>query len=137
MVFLNSNDLAVQLRPYNMADMCDDNMDLVDDAELTAIQLCKDYLFGLYNVDTIFSQTGNARHRSIMYMVSTIIIYILHERTSGMAIPDALKDNYDAVMKRLDDLSKGAVGLEGAPTVEDETGDTTIFYTYSKPRRTF
>lgn len=134
--FMSSADYQPQIRYYNLQDLLDDNMVLLDWAEETAIQLVKDHIYQFYDVDVIFAQTGANRHRTILQMCVDIVLYQIHQRLADVMIPDLVRENYKTTLEMLKSIAAGDVGLNGAPEVVDGSGNpVTIFDWGSYPKR--
>jgi phage gp36-like protein len=91
----------------------------------------KSYLAGKYDLDFIFSKTGNDRHFMIVDTVSNIALYIIADVLERM--PETIQNAYDNSMEYLKDLQAGKAMLVDVPEPTDpSTGepDTYIRHGY-------
>ena len=97
----------------------------------TAEEKVKSYIAGKYDVDFIFSKTGDERNYMIVDTVANIALYIIADVLEQ--IPVTIQNAYENSMEYLKDLQAGKAVLSGVPEPTDpETGepDTYIRHGY-------
>jgi hypothetical protein len=127
--FLNKEDYKYHLRTNRLDQILeaqDEDEDLIlGDAEDDAISIIRDAISTKYDADQIFSQTGDARHRTILRWAKVLVIYFIYERIPDEMVPERVVKNYNDTLERLRLIEQGEVNLDGAPvlTVTDENGE--------------
>jgi phage gp36-like protein len=97
----------------------------------TAEEKVKSYLAGKYDLDFIFSKTGDERNFMIVDTVANIALYIIADVLEQM--PVTIQNAYENSMEYLKDLQAGKAVLPGVPEPKDpNTGepDTYIRHGY-------
>lgn len=138
MLFLTKADLNSNIRAYRLNQMLDNDDTILDLAELETLATVKDALFAHFDIDTIFSQTGTARHFQIVSWMKHIMMFKLYERVPDEQVPDRVVKLYNEAMTMLDKIAEGirSVDLPRKPD-ETETGEVkTKFRWGSVPKRT-
>ena len=134
--YITRDDYLVKIRNQRLTQLLDTTGSvLLDDAEATALQVIKDALFELYDVDTIFSQTGANRDKQVVRWVCNLAIYYLHERLPDNQIPEHVSANYEETMDFLKALELGKRSVQ-LPRKQDSTGQQKTKLKWgSAPRR--
>lgn len=119
--FISKADYGYQIREERLNQILEEadveEEDLLDDAELEAISIIKDALAPKYDVELIFSQTGAARHKTILRWAKVLVIYFIYERIPDDMVPERVVKNYNQVLERLEAVAQGTENLNGAPLV--------------------
>lgn len=139
--FITEADYLVYIKDVRLQQMVEDNEQIMEDAEDTAIAVVSDALYSRYDIDAIFAATGNDRHRQVIRWVLNLTLYYLHERLPERLIPDRVLKNYDNTLQMLTDIEDGKKSTrlpELSETNEDGTtgGSLTKFRWGSRPART-
>lgn len=136
-MYLTTNDYKLRITDRRLSMILDDNMNLLQDAEETAIATIKDALHPYYDVDTIFSLTGNDRHSQVMRWVLNLVMYYIYERIPDKLVPQRVKDNYNDTTYLLFDIADGKKSVMlPTKTDEDTNRPATKFRWGSTPQRT-
>lgn len=108
MSFITDDDYSVQARQDVLAllDRSDDNSTLRQ-AEMFAISQITMRLAGRYDMDLVFSQTGNARNHYIVMITIDIAIYHLYSQKAPRKIPEYRDIRYRDAMDWLEDVGNG------------------------------
>jgi phage gp36-like protein len=105
--------------------------DIVEQIIDESISLMKSYLSRFYDVDAIFSQTGDNRHKHILKILKDIVIYEIYERHTREQNLVAMR-RYQEAMAWLEKINTGEFSdltlPSSQPSGEDgdvsgETGD--------------
>lgn len=98
----------------------------IEDAEVMAIEEVKGYLSGRYNVDEIFSATGNDRNAFIVMVVKDLAIYHLSCLHNPQKFSQIRQTRYEQAIDKLERIQSGKyspVGLH-LKAFETPTQDT-------------
>ena len=74
-----------------------DNANTTDAFELASSEaqsVVRDHLIK-YAIDLEFAKTGDDRHKSVVFYIKNICLYILYERIEDDDVPDRIIKNYD------------------------------------------
>ncbi|WP_294958715.1 phage protein Gp36 family protein [uncultured Flavobacterium sp.] len=86
------------------------------------IDLASSYLFQYYDVETIFSATGDDRNKTLLRHLKGLVIFDIYTRRS-MAINEVTKLRYDEAMLWLEKVSTGKIKPDLPPKQIDTDGD--------------
>lgn len=89
-----------------------------------SISSMKGYLSRFYDVETIFSQTGNNRHKTILKHLKNIVIYEVYERHTREQNSVAMR-RYEEAMTWLEKLNTGEFADGTLPKIPENTDDIT------------
>lgn len=121
-MFIQPQELKTHLYDYQVDQITDGDTTIVDTAIDTAVAEVKSYLANRFDVQAIFSQSGNSRHPLIIEHVKVCACHhLLH-----LANVDALYDRYDQAYQRsIEYLQKVADGAltPDLPYRESTTGN--------------
>lgn len=99
---------------------------IVEDIINESIALMKGYLSRFYDVELIFSMTGNERHLAVLKKLKDIVIYEIYERHTREQNAVAQR-RFSEAMSWLEKLNTGEHGdhtLPPAPAEPDDDGGT-------------
>lgn len=98
----------------------------IEDAETMAIEEVKGYLSSRYNVDEIFSATGEDRNAFIVMVVKDIAIYHLSCLHNPQKFSQIRQTRYDQAIDKLERTQNGKYSPVGLPVkvFEPATHDT-------------
>lgn len=136
-MFATKEDLKTHLYGYQIAQISEDDEDIVLRAIAAAeeetksyfyINYKKEYLDGRlrYDVDKIFSAQGTERNPLILNIVITIAVWHFITLSNPDILHERIKERYDRAIDFLKKLNKGEITLGNLPTLEtSETEETT------------
>lgn len=134
-MFLSKTDLKNKIYGYQISDITEDDEFIVQQACNAAVQECRSYLTPnnkkewvdgriKYDVDAIFSKTGNQRNSLILNACITIAKWHIIELSNVDILYDQAKERYDRTIKFLNQLAKGEITMDSLPTLpEPESAD--------------
>lgn len=128
--FITKVDYKVHIRTYRLDQILeaqDEDEDLIlDAAENEAISVISDALAPKYDVNLIFNQSGDNRHKTILRWAKVLVIYYIYERIPDEMVPERVVKNYEHVLERLKYIEQGKANLSGAPLITNtgEDGQT-------------
>ncbi|MBP4139634.1 phage protein Gp36 family protein [Flavobacterium geliluteum] len=133
-MFIEKADLGSVLYDYQIDQITDGNDDLVAQACNSAIEEAKSYLTPnindkkwldgrlLYDVETIFSKTGNDRHSLIVQHCATMAKWYVAELCNADFIYEKAKERYDRAVDWFTKVAKGTINVSTLPQlVRDDT----------------
>jgi phage gp36-like protein len=145
--YLKQVDLQSSIRDHRLEHILD-NTDANNTtnafvlASSEAQSVVRDYLIK-YDIDAELAKTLDDRHKSVVFYVKNICLYILYERIEDDDVPDRIVKNYNDTIETLRDISKGKLTI-GLPLAQidtdgDGTPDTyrTKFRWGSEPKRRY
>lgn len=133
--FITASDYKMKITDNRLNMIIESDNSLLDDAELTAIAVVKDFLYSRYDVDTIFGTTGAARPRQVVRWCINIALYYIYERIPDKLTPDRIKDNYDYTLSVLLDISDGKKAVDLPHKVDSDSVPVSKFRWGSQNQR--
>jgi phage gp36-like protein len=135
--FITSLDYNASIHTEILDSLVRSDETVVELAEDIAIDEVKGYLAERYDVDSIFSETGEDRNKLVIMMCIDIVLYHLHSAHNPMRFPEIRKERYTRAIEWLKGVRAGDITTNGLPvkTNPDETtgSQRTIFR--SNPKR--
>lgn len=107
LVFLTDDDILTSIRDIFFDHLTDEDQTVIDKAEASAISKMKSKLSGRFDVDTIFTATGDDRDALILEYCVAIFLYRLHGRINPRKVPSKVKEQYDEAMAWLKGVMLG------------------------------
>jgi phage gp36-like protein len=122
MAFLNKDELKTvsTMQVIDMITAQDDS--IVDDIIDESISLIKGYLSRYYDVEQIFSQEGELRHKYVLKVLKDIVIYEVYERHTREQNAVAQR-RYQEAMNWLEKLNTGEFSDLTLPIPTDDNTD--------------
>jgi phage gp36-like protein len=109
--------------------------DVLDQAELDAIELMKGYLAARYDVDAIFSAEAEDRNPIIVkYCVDVALFYMYHRMPTDQ-VPEMRAYAYEAAEKWLVRIQKQQVNPPDLPLVASPEGDAKHYVQFGSNRQ--
>lgn len=116
MAFLEKTDLSSAIYGYQVDQITEGDDNIVYQAIEAAIQEVKSFLTEtLYDSAAIFSAAGTDRNALLLAHAKTIAKWYIVELCNAEIIQEQAEKRYDRAISWLTKLSKGTVGLDGAP----------------------
>lgn len=94
---------------------------IVEICEDRAIAEMRGYLNARYDVDEIFSASGEARNQLILMLAIDITVYHLFSIHNPQKISQIRKDRYERAVEWLKQVAAYKITVDGAPLLPDET----------------
>lgn len=133
-MFIEKIDLGSTIYDYQLDQITDGNDDIVAQACNAAIEEAKSYLTPnpnntkwldgrlLYDVEAIFSKTGNDRHSLIVQHCCTLSKWYVAELCNADFIYEKAKDRYDRAVAWFNKVASGTINVSSLPQlVRDDT----------------
>lgn len=126
MIYITSSDLKLSIPDNRLHMILDNDMTLLDYAESIAMATVQDALYPYYDVNTIYSLSGNNRKAQVTNWIINIMIYHIYDRIPDKLVPDRVIKNYDDTMDILESIADGkrSVMLPVVEVDKDDDGDT-------------
>lgn len=112
MSFLTKDDFNRGIKGYILDQITSFDDDRVTEAISTAIEEMKAYLNSRYDVNAIFTATGNNRHPLIIMYCVDIALYRLHAIVDPSKTPQHRMDRYDLALEWLGKVQARKVNPE-------------------------
>jgi phage gp36-like protein len=106
MAFLNKSDLYVTILEDELNEITRSDDTLITAACSAALAEMKVYLNDSYDVDTIFTRTGTARHALLLNLGADMAVYFIVARCQAGQALDDRKSRYDRAVKSLKAFQK-------------------------------
>lgn len=124
MIWIALEDLDKQIKANILSEVTAGNdANILDSTELATIAEVQSYLRAKYDVNVIFSATGNDRNALLLLIVIDIFLYHVHSRLNPNQIPEIRVKRYDEAKRMLEDIAKGIVD-PGLPLLTAPDGET-------------
>ncbi len=145
--YLKQVDLQSSIRDHRLEHILDNTdanntTNAFELASSEAESVVRDYLIK-YAIDDELAKLGDDRHKSVVFYIKNICLYILYERIEDDDVPDRIIKNYDDTIETLRDISKGKLTI-GLPLAQIDTDGDGIPDTYrtqfrwgSEPKRKY
>lgn len=118
MTFIEIDDITNKIKSNVLADTLQSQNVIKEDSpilvqiEEDALSLVKSYLTSKYDVNSIFSQTGSSRDRTIVNIVVDIMIYELLCRLASDVVPEIRETKYERCLTMLKHIRDGILVLD-------------------------
>ena len=110
---------------------------IIEICEERAIAEMRSYLSGRYDCDALFNAEGTYRHPLVLMMAIDIAVYHLFCIHNPQKMSQIRTDRYDRAVEWLRQVSKQAIGIDGAPLLpEEDRKDNAPWLMRSNPKRT-
>lgn len=135
--YINIEDYATNIQDRRIQQIIEDNENIVDEAEETAIAIITDALYSMYDCELIFNKRGNERHRNVLRWCKCLVLYYIYERIPDKLVPDRIKDNYMDTLDTLDKISDGRKSVSLPHLKTEEGAKITKFRWGSSSKKTY
>lgn len=116
-ITLDDYSASIRLELVEKAARGDEN--ILEIVENQAISEMKSYLSGRYDVEAIFSATGEKRHELILMFAKDITVYHLCSIREGLMTQTRI-DRYNRALEWLKGVQKGELVVDGLPRLPEE-----------------
>jgi len=124
MAFLTKDELRTVSTTELIDKLTASDDTIVDTIIEESISLMKGYLSKYYNVEAIFSATGNNRHRTVLKKLKDIVIFEIYERHTREH-NQAARRRFEEAMLWLENLNKGEFYDRTLPPIEQPADTAT------------
>lgn len=116
--FITVDDYSASIRLEFVEKAARGDENILEIVENQAVAEMKPYLSGRYDVDAIFSASGDDRHDLVLMFAKDISIYHLCSIREGLMTQTRI-DRYERAVKWLTDVRDGKLVVEGLPRLEE------------------
>ncbi|MDO7877367.1 DUF1320 family protein [Hymenobacter sp. ASUV-10] len=109
MPFLTATDYGLQIRDEIRGLLTDGSDPLLQAAALAAQSEMESYLRGRFDVEAIFTRTGEERSPVVVMYLVDMALYHLHSRQNPRNVPQIRQDRYDNALNWLKMARKGTI----------------------------
>lgn len=121
-MFLNDNELNTHLYDYQLQQIVECDKTIVSAAISAAMAEVRSYLAVRYDVDKIYSASGDGRDPLILDCVKTIAVWRIIKLANVDILYDKYRQLYDSTIKYLSDIAAGAL-MPDLPRITDPEGE--------------
>jgi phage gp36-like protein len=132
--FITKTDYKPMMKAFNLDSIIEQDDTLLEEAETIAVAQVKDYLFQLYDTQTIFSKAGTERHAYLVRCCCNIVLKILWERLTVDPSP-TIEKNYNDTLDYLERLADAKIAADLPKRLNDESEPLTQTRWGSQPKR--
>jgi len=133
MKFILVEELEIAKFNSVIRDLSDDNLKIIEEMELYAIELVTSYLYAKYDVEQIFNKVGNERSYLIKRMVIDFIICQLFGRVNSVEMPQNVSDRCNEHKLWLLGVSTGKISAN-LPKL-DPTRQANTYFKYGSEQK--
>lgn len=101
MIFLDLNNIKVELKQYNLDQMLDNDYSLLDEIELSSIERVKAYTNSIANIDYEISQVKEKRNPDLVRVLNILVRYDAESRLATNGVSENTTNRYNEVIKYL------------------------------------
>lgn len=119
--FIIKEDYQGHIRDYRLDQVTQFDDPMLDKCESRAISFVKSYLSSRYDVDVIFSASGENRDAFILGLCVDVALYYVHRSGNPRKTPQHRKEAYDEAKEWLEGVQMGDINPDlPLPTDEDK-----------------
>jgi phage gp36-like protein len=123
-MFLEINDYyAISPTALKVFEQC--KVENRERAEKAAIEEVSSYLRGRYDIEKIFSATGEARNEMIVKCLCDIVLYNLNASTVAGGGSERREERYELTVRYLEKVQKGII-IPALPTLTGADGEEDV-----------
>ena len=120
-MFINPEEITTHLYDYQVEQITDGSVAIVDEAIATAVEEVKAYLANRYDTDAIFAKEGSERNPLVLRCCKTVAAYHLLLLCNVDAIYEKYEKAYTKTIEFLNRIANGHVTV-GLPYREADDG---------------
>lgn len=122
-MFLEKTELKTKATEEIINKIINNNDIIVDDIILESIDVASTYLYQYYDTEVIFSKVGDARSRTLLKHIKSLVIYEIYKIRK--IENNQVKESYDEAMLWLEKVSEGKIKPNLPVRNTDTDGDGT------------
>lgn len=111
-MFLEVQEMGTVVAEYKVQEITDYDDTIMHQCILAAIKRVRRLLSGRYNVEVIFSATGDERDSELLEICKNIALWFLIRRCNVDILYSRVKETYDRDMEYLKELKNGEIPSE-------------------------
>ncbi len=136
-MFLNIEELKSVIYDYQLSEIVEDDITIVEMAIQAAIEEVASYLRSRYDTDKTFAAEGDERNPLILETTKDVTLWKIIRLSNPDITHERVKDRYDRAIDWLDKVARGLISPI-LPTVRDDSGEDTTPIKYgSIPRQQY
>lgn len=121
MLYIDKNYLISHMQERLIDESTQNDDTILDDIELSQIEMIKSYIGTRYKVSEIFGAPP-VENEVLKEILAKLLLYKLVKRNAARKVPTDYKEQYDEAMKILKEVATGIIKLDGLPPAVDGTG---------------
>lgn len=108
-MFIEISELSTVAAEYKLEEITDYDSSIAQQCILAAVKRVRRLLSGRYDVDAIFSTTGEERDAELVEICKNIALWFLVRRCNVDILYNRVKETYDRDMAYLRELKDGSI----------------------------
>lgn len=108
-MFIEITELSTVAAEYKVEEITDYDSSIAQQCILAAVKRVRRLLSGRYDVDAIFSTTGEERDAELVEICKNIALWFLVRRCNVDILYNRVKETYDRDMAYLRELKEGSI----------------------------
>lgn len=108
-MFLTHEDFKPFIQDSILAQVQQQNPEILQTAELMALAEMSSYLNTRFDTTAIFAQTGNNRHQAVVMYLTDITLYHIHARLAPRNISEIRAERYHTAIEWLKMAANGTI----------------------------
>ena len=120
-MFLEINEMNTVAAEYKVEEITDYDSGIVQQCILAAVKRVRRFLSGRYDVERIFSASGEERDAELLEICKNVALWFLVRRCNVDILYNRVKETYDRDMAYLKELRDGSIPSD-LPLRETEDG---------------
>lgn len=109
MAFLVEADLHTVILSDELTEITRGDNTVLESALSAAVEEMRTYLYDAFDVDTIFAETGDDRHRMLVKIGSDIAVWFLYARVQAGQSMEDRRQRYDRAINWLKQVQKSGM----------------------------
>jgi len=135
--FINTEDYDASIHAEILTALTRSDAAIIEICEDRAIAEMRGYMSARYDVDTIFSATGDSRNPLILMMAIDISVYHIFCIHNPQKLSQIRKDRYDRAIDWLKQVASCKISIDGVPLLGNDTQKiNSPWLMSSNPKRT-
>lgn len=136
-MFLEKSDLKTKLAEYQIEAITEGDDSIVNNAIMAGIEEVRSYLLGRYDVEQIFSKTGDERNKLLLEYTKDCAIWHLISSSHSDIIYENVMTRYDRAIQFLSKAQAGKVTIDLPAAMNDKGNEITTIRGGSMPRQNY
>ena len=122
MIYIDKIYLSSFMQERLIDESAQNDDDIIDQIEVTQIEIIKTYIGTRYNVNLIFNEGEPIENEVLKEILAKFVLNKLIRRNAARKVPTDYKEQYDEALKTLKEIAIGIIKLGNVPVAVDESG---------------
>jgi len=122
MIYIVNDDILKVMTQQELDQVLDGHPSALDDAEETTLDMVRDYLSDLYDIEAEFIKTDTDRSGTLVAYMVDVLLYYICMRTAPDNVPEIRMHNKEQSLKWFLQVNSGKIKLSGVDKTIAESG---------------